>query len=686
MPDEAGVAGSGRYQLSEPVGQGAMGQVWRAHDELLDRDVAVKELRLPFHPLRQADLVARVVSEARSVAVLDHPGVVPVYDVVADVGTPWIVMRFITGQSLAAEIAAAGRLPWRRVAEIGGQVADALAAAHATGIVHRELKPGDILLSGDRALVTDFAIARVAAAITELTGTGPRPGAIGYLAPEQLEDAEVGPPADVWALGATLYHAVAGAPPFTGSTMAALMAAILTGRPSPAAQAGPLGGILESLLARDPAERPAAAAVAGTLAELATRPVALQPPRGRRHSRAAPGESPAPPPSATEAAAPAAPRQSADSRDPGTGGSQGIGRFPGIGTLARMVRASPRLAAGIAVGGVMVAGLALVTTLYSASTTALSGSTAKVRQLSVLSNPHGWQTAGVAFSPGGATIAVSFVDAARTNGEVNLWDSNGQPQGPPLSAQEARNVDSGLAFSPTDADRLAVADYGSVDLWNLAAGSVRVVSDPQRGQVIDVGYTPDGKTVVAGDSLGSIRLLKAASAAWLATSFADADVAKDSPAVVLNQVAVSPSGTLLADVNSRGAVRVWPIAGGAPTVLLNANPQAAGALAFSPDGRTLAIADRARVQLRDVVTWQVTATLAGPDKAPQALAFTPDGKTLAVADGDGKIYLWDLATGRETYIATSTTHWGGLAFGRDGKTLAAFAFADSKVYLYGIGS
>ncbi|MEO3828468.1 protein kinase [Actinomadura sp. B10D3] len=262
---------AGRYRLLSLLGRGGMGAVWRAHDEHLDREVAVKELRLPEHldDAGRRTWIARLEREARAAARLRHPGIVTVHDrVTGEDGRPWIVMELVRGRSLDDLLKAEGPLPPGRVAQIGMQVLDALRAAHQAGITHRDIKPANVLLEDGRAVLTDFGIAAVEGDAT-LTSAGAVLGTPSYMSPEQVSGNEVTAASDLWSLGATLYTAVEGRPPFEGASTGAVFIAIATRDPGPAVHAGPLEPVLRALLQRAPSQRPTADQLQARLASLA---------------------------------------------------------------------------------------------------------------------------------------------------------------------------------------------------------------------------------------------------------------------------------------------------------------------------------------------------------------------------------------------------------------------------------
>ncbi|WP_433515190.1 protein kinase domain-containing protein [Nonomuraea sp. CA-143628] len=263
---------AGRYRLLSQLGQGGMGTVWRAMDELLRQEVAIKEVRLPpdLDDASRAELLERTLREARAAARLrSHPSIVTVHDVVLDGGRPWIVMELVRGRSLDQAVRTNGPLPPRQVAGIGLRMLDALGAAHASGILHRDVKPANVMLTDDgRVLLTDFGIATVAGDAA-LTQTGLLTGSPGYIAPERLRGEADGPLADLWALGATLFTAVEGGPPFARANQAAVMAAVLMQEPAPARLAGPLTPVLAAILEKDPVRRCPPDQVAGWLNAIA---------------------------------------------------------------------------------------------------------------------------------------------------------------------------------------------------------------------------------------------------------------------------------------------------------------------------------------------------------------------------------------------------------------------------------
>ncbi|WP_198318742.1 serine/threonine-protein kinase [Pseudofrankia inefficax] len=312
MTHDLGRMLAGRYRLTGMLGQGGMGAVWRAHDEQLGRDVAVKELRLPeqLTAAERTNWIARLDREARAAARLKHPGIVTIHDrVTGEDGRPWIVMELVHGGSLGDLLKSTGPLPPEQVAGIGLQVLAALSAAHQAGITHRDIKPANILLEDDRVVLTDFGIAALDGDAT-LTASGMLLGTPAFMAPEQVNGLPATAESDLWSLGATLYTAVEGRPPFSGTNPGAVLVSVATQDPAPALRAGPLGAALSGLLRKEPARRPTAdqlreilLPLAGGRRGAATQPApprvtgeppvgpptALRPPAATRSPRLTPG-------------------------------------------------------------------------------------------------------------------------------------------------------------------------------------------------------------------------------------------------------------------------------------------------------------------------------------------------------------------------------------------------------------
>lgn len=300
----------GRYRLVSPIATGGMGSVWEAWDERLQRRVAVKQL----HP--QPGLSAddariageRALREARNAARLHHPHAVPVYDVVDHEGQPCLVMQYLPTKSLQALLAERGTLDVAQVARIGSEVASALEAAHQVGIVHRDVKPGNVLIDAEgQALLTDFGISH-SLGDPSLTATGLVTGTPAFLAPEVARGATATPASDVFSLGSMLYTALEGTSPFgDGQNAMATLHRAASGQIAPPRRSGPLTPVLERMLAVDPAARPSMAEVAHSLRE--AHRAALDPAAFARTQQLTPPPRPAagPPPSSTVVLPPVGP-------------------------------------------------------------------------------------------------------------------------------------------------------------------------------------------------------------------------------------------------------------------------------------------------------------------------------------------------------------------------------------------
>ncbi|KFG74166.1 serine/threonine-protein kinase [Streptomyces mutabilis] len=248
---------AGRYRLGDVLGRGGMGTVWRAEDETLGRTVAVKELRFPgnIDEEEKRRLITRTLREAKAIARIRNNSAVTVYDVVEEDDRPWIVMELVEGKSLAEAIREDGLLEPRRAAEVGLAILDVLRSAHREGILHRDVKPSNVLIAEDgRVVLTDFGIAQVEGD-PSITSTGMLVGAPSYISPERARGHKPGPAADLWSLGGLLYAAVEGAPPYDKGSAIATLTAVMTESLEEPKNAGPLRDVIFGLLNKDPAQR-----------------------------------------------------------------------------------------------------------------------------------------------------------------------------------------------------------------------------------------------------------------------------------------------------------------------------------------------------------------------------------------------------------------------------------------------
>ncbi len=614
-----------------------MGRVSRAEDMALGREVALKEIVLPAGVTgsERTRILARVRREARIAAQLNHPGIVRVHDIIEHDDAPLIVMEYLDGRSLGAAIRESGPLHPARVAGIGSAVLSALAHAHSVGVVHRDLKPDNIMLTRDgRTVLTDFGIARrFDDDGTALTAPGTILGTPAFMAPEQIEGRRVTAAADLWSLGATLYLAVEGQLPFDGESMTEMCMAILTRPMRAPRRADRLTPLLNALLTKDPASRATVHTAASYLEAFAE-------------------PAPTAPESATEIEPPtlAADDPSAQSGRPPVVTSKPIRplwRRP-LALVLVCTAAAVAITPGLLPSpGKPSSSTGSGRTTENPAAAPTATSTVKAKLTATVTDPVATSDSGgvysAAFAPDGTTLAVG--DA---NANTYLWDAPSgdltatlpHPDPHPLSGVFP------VAFARNGATLATVDGNTSIYLWNASSKTLTAtLHEPDSEGIVAMTFAPSGDLDTADDNGNVYR--------WdPATGKLTATTKLGTSHNVFTSAVFSQTGTSLATadfIDSDGTIYVWNTTTGKLTVSFTV-PKGSGTipLSFSPDGATLASADDgSTVHLWNTTTGKLTATLTVPNyQGVTALTFAPDGATLAASTSSGNTFLWNASTGK----------------------------------------
>lgn len=699
------------YRLDEVIGRGGMAIVFRAFDESLNRQVAVKILA-PELALDE-DFRQRFIRESQLAAQVDHPHIIPVFAAGEAAGALYIAMRLVPGGNVGSLVHREGALPAGRAAAIISSMAAALDAAHEAGLVHRDVKPANMLVDvrpghPDHLYLSDFGIAKSASTTSGLTQTGSFLGTLEYSAPEQIQGHPVDGRADQYALACSASMILAGSPPFHRDSDLAVLHAQLSEPPAPLAGRVPgipaaVDQVLQRALAKAPADRYSSC---GEFAAALSASLGLGSPEATRRSDH--------------------PRGAAD--DSGASGAGTITTLPPGAPYVSAVRSHAaasvpphRAAEGGADAGrrnrlasAPTGGPVIVAVVAAAILTAGGGVTAAIlasggQHATASGGPSGTAGSGTAraagtsaASPGGSSAASPRPSATATLSHVSspsASPSSTADLSPPgagggqVTASMVHTVsDAGggpgqvnsVAFSPDGDMMVTGGKNGEAFLWSARTGQLITPLRPGTGtKIYSVTFSANGALVAAGASNGSIYL-------WSAATGQLVDTATDPDGAEIDWVEFSPSGTTLASAGS-GSVYLWHIASDGRTARLSrtlADPLgvAVWSLAFSPDDRTLAAGDYHNVAcLWNLSTGAATPLMLpgpggkGTDQPVTAVAFSPDGTTLATGYQDGQVYLWNLASkALKTVISEPQTVWG-LAWSRTG--LLAIADNNGSTYL-----
>ena len=670
---QAGERIGGRYRLDARLGRGGMGEVWSGFDLQLGRAVAVKLL---LDSDTGAEPLERFRREASIGARFRHPGITVVHDVGQHEHRLFIVMELLEGADLAEVLSRSpGGLPVARAISLGLQAAEALAAAHAGRVVHRDLKPGNLFLQSDgRLKICDFGIARAADLTSGVTVTGRPFGTPAYMAPEQWRGEHVDAKCDLYAFGCVLHELLTGAPPFTAGEGAwGLMRRHID-------EAAPdlrsvradvpveVADLVASLLAKDPTDRPDATATVRVLRSLQEGVPGLH----SALTETVPPPSPNPELGEDTATTPLAP----GARPDGPGAAQG----------RRLSRRALLVAGAGALAAVSVPVAVELASRHGGKGSAAPPTSSRGTSAPPVDLAAGNTVVSVAFSPDDAVLAAA-VPAGST---VTLWNVATRRRLAPLSGHMA--LPNGVRFSPDGKTLAAVDGSGTVTLW--AAGThAYLATIGNAGEVSTAAFAPDSETLACGGRDGTVSLWdRATSSRTLALS---APAAAGPPAGV-NALSYNVSGAALAAGRDDHVVRVWLLPDTRPAAHLVGHTDVVTTVAFSTADPVSLASGSADHTIR---LWTVLTTSGGTVRAQRVLtghtgivrsvAYSPDGLTLASGGDDHTVRLWDCRANSSrttpvTVLTGRTGHTGpvnAVAFSHDGKTLATGS-SDGTVKLW----
>ncbi len=721
------------YRLEAQAGAGGMAVVFRARDERLGRPVALKVLA----PALASDpgFRRRFVAESRAAAAVDDPHIIPIYEAGEADGALFIAMRFVRGGDLRLVLDREGPLPPGRAAAFLSPTASALDAAHAAGLVHRDVKPANILVDvrlgrPDHVYLSDFGVSKGAAASVSLTGAGMFIGTPDYSAPEQIQGGLVDGRADQYALACVAYELLTGSVPFERDQGMAVLLAHLSEQPQALRSRRPdmpaaAGDVLARGLAKVPGERfgsctefAGALRDAFGLAPWHTRDPASAPGHPPAVTAASPPRLPGPKEQrvqadqAEEAAAaldqvtrdqvPGWPTGGApptlDRRHAPTAGPSGRGRPARRRTRALAFTLTVAVLAGAAVAGVLLARIPRAPGAQGSANSHRSqgaqhspgarrspahsapGSVTGTLIATLADPVRGPDVWAVAFGPGGDMLA-----AADLAGSTYLWDVATRSLMATLTIHDA--APQVLALNPAGTILAVGYGNGKITLWDTATRKATATLTKLPVSPTSMAFSPDGTILaVANDGIGQAILWDVATRTVIQTF-------TDPHAVSADSVAFSPSGATLAVGDQNGSTFLWDVATGQLTATLTnpGGPPGQASVAFSTSGALLASAGaEGQTFVWDVATGKMIATFTNPVNHMQnaTLAFSPSGTILAIGEGGaypGSTYLWDTATRKLLATLTDPGTAGVLsvAFSPDGATLAA-GDNDGSTYLWHI--